>query len=216
MVAFLLLGIKELAIRRKKESVSILNLVFHNRELVTGCAIVLIGTIGLGLVELLLPLHLSDRFDIGATGVGVLFGVCMAAFVIMQPFIGRLSDRIGRKKPILIGLIVSSLVFPLMVNMNHILLCGVVLAALGISFSLFFSPLYPLFSDSASGMYGAAFSLFNITYSFGYMIGPLSGGALSDAIGGPSLVFYTYSVLLILGAILVARFIRLPARRASV
>jgi MFS family permease len=216
IVAFLLLGIKEPAIKRREKSVSILNLVFHNRGLVTGCAIVLIGTMGLGLIELLLPLHLSDRFDIGATGIGVLFGVCMIAFVALQPFVGRLSDRVGRRKPIIMGLIASSLVFPLMVNMNHILLCGVVLAALGISFSLFFASLYPLFSDFAFGRYGAAFSLFNITYSLGYMIGPLSGGALSDIMGGPSSVFYIYSVFPILGAILVARFVKPPAQRAFV
>jgi MFS family permease len=216
IVGFLLLGIKEPATARRGESLCILNLLLHNRELLTGCVVVFIGTLGLGLVELLLPLHLSGRFDIGATGVGVLLGVCMIAFVALQPFVGRLSDRVGRRKPIIMGLVASSFTLPFMVNLNHILLCGVVLAALGIFFSLFFTPLLPLLSESAPGMYGIAFSLFNIAYSSGYMVGPLGGGALSDVLGGPSLVFYIYSVFPLLGAILVARFIKPPPGRAFV
>lgn len=76
--------------------------------------VVFIDLLGFGIVLPLLPLYADDLLeplypgDENAIGRGVLLGLLMASFSAMQflfaPFWGRLSDRLGRRPILLLGL----------------------------------------------------------------------------------------------------------------
>ncbi len=64
---------------------------------------VMIDLLGFGLVLPLLPLY-ADRYDASKVTVGLLFAVFSAMQFLFSPLWGRLSDKIGRRPVILIGL----------------------------------------------------------------------------------------------------------------
>ncbi len=61
------------------------------------------GAAALALVEPLLPLDLSDRLELSSLGVGIVFGIGLAAYLLLVPIAGRWSDRRGRRAPIILG-----------------------------------------------------------------------------------------------------------------
>lgn len=63
---------------------------------------------GIGLVVPIMPTYMNE-LQIGGSVVGLLVAAFSVTQLIVSPFAGRLSDRMGRKKIIVAGLIVFSL-----------------------------------------------------------------------------------------------------------
>ena len=144
---------------------------------------VFIDLIGFGIVIPLAPFY-AEHF--GATGLMV--GMLQASFSLMQflfaPFWGRLSDRIGRKPVILIGLLGSAvcyLVFGLAQSLAVLfiarILAGVAGANISTAQAYMADVTTPENRAKGMGLIGAAFGL-------GFIFGPAIGGVLSGF--GPS------------------------------
>jgi DHA1 family tetracycline resistance protein-like MFS transporter len=149
---------------------------------------VFIDLIGFGIVLPLLPSY-AARMQVSDAGIGIL----VASFSLMQfllaPWWGRLSDRMGRRPVILIGLAgstVSYLLFAFAGNFLMLLLSRVVAGGMGATVSVaqaYLADITPPEERArAMGLIGAAFGL-------GFVIGPAIGGISSrwgDA--GPGLI----------------------------
>jgi len=70
------------------------------------------GSFGLGMIEPLLPLDLEKRFGLNSAGIGLLFGAFSLFLALAQPLFGALSDRLGRKPPLIGGLLGTAVVVP--------------------------------------------------------------------------------------------------------
>ena len=139
---------------------------------------VFIDLIGFGIVLPLLPSY-AAAFQVGDTGVGVL----VASFSLMQfllaPWWGRLSDRIGRRPVLLVGLAgsaISYLVFGLAGSFWLLLLSRLVAGAMGATVNVaqaYLADVTPADRRAgAMGTLGAAFGL-------GFVVGPALGGLSS-------------------------------------
>ena len=64
--------------------------------------------VGIGIIAPLLPIYARD---LGATGVwvGVIFAGYAISRTVVLPFVGRLSDRRGRKMVISVGLLIFTI-----------------------------------------------------------------------------------------------------------
>ncbi|HXW85361.1 MAG TPA: MFS transporter, partial [Candidatus Binataceae bacterium] len=69
---------------------------------------VFIDLLGFGIVIPFLPLF-AERMGVGAAGVGVILAAYSAAQLVTAPVLGRISDRVGRRPIIMVGLLGSSL-----------------------------------------------------------------------------------------------------------
>jgi MFS family permease len=136
-----------------------------------------------GSLEVLVPLRLDD---LGASGaaVGAIFLVAAAFEAVISPTAGRLSDRYGRLAPIRVGLIGAAVMAVLLPLPDTVLLLAaglvIVIAALG----TFWAPAMALLSDSSerAGLDQAiAFSIANLAWALGHVLGGGAGGALADA-----------------------------------
>jgi MFS family permease len=136
-----------------------------------------------GVVEVLVPLRLDD---LGASGaaIGAIFLLTAAVEAMLSPLAGRLSDRRGRLVPIRIGLAGSVVAAVLLPLPEGVLLLGVVMvftfAALGASWA----PAMAMLSDASeeAGLDQAlAFSISNLSWAAGHLLGSGAGGALADA-----------------------------------
>ncbi|HJV48128.1 MAG TPA: MFS transporter [Geothrix sp.] len=141
------------------------------------------------LLESTLPLDMDGRLGLNASQIGWCFAASALAHTFTSPLMGKLSDRIGRVRVLRMGLVLALVLLPL-----PALVAGpwwVVLAMMGLgsTASFIMSPCSPAVADQVerqgSQSFASAFSILNLAYSVGLMIGPLVGGFLVQGLGLP-------------------------------
>jgi MFS family permease len=185
--------------------------VFTNRNIRIACLVSLVTTMSLGLLEPILPLYFKNTFDMTRTGIGIVFGMTMLFYAIASPLSGKLSDRVGRKRPILAGLLLTAAITPLIAVFKNVPAVYVLMAAFGFAIAFFETPAISLVTDALPrepavgevNQYGAAFGLTNFFWSLGYALGPLLGGGL-DQWAGLLTTLLVYSGLLVVLTVVVA------------
>ena len=185
--------------------------VFTNRNVMIACLVTLVTTMGLGLLEPILPIYFKNTFDMTRTGIGIVFGMTMLFYAIASPLSGKLSDRVGRKRPILAGLLLTAAITPLIAVFKNVPAVFVLMAMFGFAIAFFGTPSIPLVTDALpqsptigeANQYGAAFGLINFFWSLGYALGPLLGGALYQW-AGLLTALLVYSGLLLVLIVVVA------------
>ncbi len=139
---------------------------------------VFIDMIGFGIVLPLLPSYAS-RMSVSDTGIGVLVASFSLCQFLLAPWWGRLSDRIGRRPVILLGLAgsaLSYLVFAFAGSFLALLVSRVLAGSMGATINVAQAYLAdvtpPERRSAAMGLIGAAFGL-------GFVVGPAIGGMTS-------------------------------------
>lgn len=186
--------------------------VLRIRGVWQGSTMVLIGSVGFGFIDPLLPGYFADKFAASPGVIGLLFGVISLFHVSSAPVIGKLSDHMGRVRLIKIGLVTTALVVPLITLAANAVTSAITMGLMGITFGLMLTPTMPLLADSVmprrgssdDSSYGVAFGIYNGAFSLGYLIGPLIGGAWVEFYDLPSL-FVAYSIVLLLTGLVTFR-----------
>jgi MFS family permease len=138
-----------------------------------------------GLNFVLVPL----RLDAGGFGTLAIAGVFLAAGLfetVVNPLIGRFSDRRGRLLPVRAALLASVLVATAFAfARDPFVVSGLVVLA-AVAFGGFYTPGMALVSDRAEVVglsQGLGFGIMNSAWAAGNMAGPAAGGALAEAAG---------------------------------
>jgi MFS family permease len=136
-----------------------------------------------GVIEVLVPLRLDD---LGASGaaIGAIFLVTAGVEAVLSPLAGRVSDRRGRLFPIragLAGAVVMAVLLPLP---GTVVVLGVVVLFTFAALGGFWAPAMAMLSDASedAGLdLALAFSISNLAWAAGHLVGSGAGGALADA-----------------------------------
>jgi multidrug resistance protein len=194
-------------------ALKMLKTVLANRTILLACLITLVTTTGLGLLEPTLPIYLREQFSMSRTAIGIVFGVTMTLYAVASPLAGKLSDRLGRKSPILVGLVATAVITPFIAVFKNVAAIYVLMGLLGVTITLFETPSVPLVTDAMPGgpgggevHYGTAFGMLNLFWSLGYALGPLLGGAIMGWAGLLSALL-VYSLLLVGLSVLVVVYL---------
>jgi len=141
---------------------------------------VFIDLLGFGIVIPFLPLY-AERMGVGAAGVGLILASYSAAQLIGAPILGRISDRVGRRPIIMVGLLGSAagyLIYGFATSFLWLIVSRAVhgLCAATVSTAQAYIADTTEESERAQGMglIGAAFGL-------GFVLGPGLGGLLAFA-----------------------------------
>ena len=136
-----------------------------------------------GTFGVLVPLRLDD-IGAGAVTIGAMFLAGAAIEAVLNPVLGRMSDRRGRMPPIRAGLAgATAMAVLLPIPAVTWLLVGAGIATVS-ALGLLWAPAAALLSDAseASGLdQGFAFGLMNLAWAGGQVVGGAAGGALADA-----------------------------------
>lgn len=139
------------------------------------------------ILESTLPLHLDATLGMRASEIGILFAAAALTHTLTSPLMGRLSDRVGRLKVLRVGFVLAALLVPVPAFLSTKGEVALSMAALGVTASFVMSPVSPGLADAVEAMgtrsFGSVFSLVNVAYAVGMMVGPLAGSALVEAIG---------------------------------
>lgn len=142
------------------------------------------------LLESMLPLDMDRRLGLTATGIGLCFAASALAHTFTSPLMGRLSDRAGRLPVLRIGLVLAALLLPLPALLPKAWMVVGAMMALGATASFLMSPCSPAVADQVerlgSQSFASAFSILNLAYAVGMMVGPLLGGTLVEGFGLPA------------------------------
>jgi MFS family permease len=136
-----------------------------------------------GVVEVLVPLRMDDLGAAG-TAIGAVFLVAAAVEAVISPIAGRFSDRAGRLPPIRIGLVGAAVTAILLPLPGTAVLVGLAVVAAIASLAVFWAPAMAMLSDAAeqAGLDQAlAFSISNLAWASGHVVGAGAGGAIAEA-----------------------------------
>jgi MFS family permease len=129
---------------------------------------------------------------------------------------GRIADRLGRKAPMVAGLLVGAVASLLIPHLRSLLPLVVLWAVESLGYAAS-TPAERAFVADLAGedRRGTSYGLYTFAYFLGAAVGPLVGGWLYDNVGRP-MPFYLNTGVLLLGALLVALVLREPRRAAPV
>ena len=135
-----------------------------------------------GTFGVLVPLRLDD-IGAGAVTIGAMFLVGAAIEMVLNPILGRFSDRHGRIPPIragLAGATAMALLLPIPGVTWVLVVTGIAAVT---TLALIWAPAGALLSDSSEASaldQGFAFGLMNLAWAGGQVVGGAAGGGLAD------------------------------------
>ena len=185
-------------------------LAMRERSLVIGLWLIVLPALLFGVLIVLVPLRLSQH-GWGTIAIGALFLATTALEMVLNPLLGRLTDRRGRMRPVRAALLASILVSAALAWATEPGLIAPLVLASGIAYGAFYTPGLALVSHGAelAGVaQGLAFGLVNACWGIGALVGPAAGGALAGVAGDA--VPY-----LVLAGVCVATYLATRARYAE-
>ncbi len=185
---------------------------FSDRAFIGGLWLNTLPALLFGVLVLLVPLRL-DRGGFTPFAIGAVFLAAGLVEVVVNPLLGRFSDRRGRLLPVRVALTASvgvAVAFAIARDPYPVALLAVLAA---ISFGAFYTPGMALVSDRAetAGLSQAlGFGIMNTAWALGNMSGPAIGGALAGTFGDA--VPYLAAAALCAGTLAVVSRAHRPAR----
>jgi MFS family permease len=138
-----------------------------------------------GVLLVLTPLAL-DSAGWGAFAIAGVFFAAGLVEVVLNPLLGRLSDRVGRLVPIRASLAASAVMAAALASASSAVAIACLVCVASISFGSLYTPSMSLAShraDAAGLAQGLAFGVVNTAWASGELIGPTLGGALAESAG---------------------------------
>jgi MFS family permease len=164
-----------------------LRLALRDKRFVGGLWLNMLPAMLFGLLIVLTPLALDDA---GWTtfAIASVFLAAGLVEVLLNPFLGRFSDRVGRLLPIRFSLAASVAVAIglALATVSGPALIALLVCAAAVSFGSLYTPSMALTSHRAEAVglaQGLAFGVMNTAWACGELVGPSAGGALADAYG---------------------------------
>ena len=148
-------------------------------------AFVMAPSVLFGVIAVLVPLRIHDLGGgAGIVAAGFMAGAAFEA--VLSSWVGRASDRVGRQRPYVIGMVISAAGLALLPVGEAVGVVLALLVAMSVGAGLCFAPALAMLSDAAeaSGLHqGLAAGLINVAWAAGQVLGSVGGGATASAAG---------------------------------
>jgi MFS family permease len=149
------------------------------------------------LVWSFLPLYLLGlRMEV--LEITFVSGIFTLVWSLSQPLTGHLSDRLGRKNLVTLGLTGTSICILSYPFINNYYLFIAVSTVMGFGAALYYTPLLAMVGDvSPPSLRGTFIGGYRFFRDLGYFLGPILLGIIADTYGLPY-TFYTASIILLM------------------
>jgi MFS family permease len=184
-----------------------------DRRIQAGVWLCLLPALLFGTLSVLAPLRLSD-LGWGAVAVGGTYLVSAGLEAAWAPVLGRISDQVGRFRPLQAALLSSGVVAALLPWPHNAWVFAFLVVCAGFAFGSFWTPAMSMVTDTAEqrGLdYGYAFALVNLAWAPGQAGGAAIGGALASATSD-AVAYISLAVLCLLTLVVTRRSYGFSAR----
>lgn len=130
--------------------------------------------------ETFLPLYARSA-GMTTTEIGVLFSIHMAAILVFNPVMGKLSDNTGRTPVILAGLLLSAGTLFMISFFDTVI--PLAAAFFGLGMAAVTASTSALVSDLCEGSYGSALGGLSMIMDVGHASGPVITGIVINLLG---------------------------------
>lgn len=174
------------------------------RSIIMLASAMLVMMMGIMMIVPLLPVY-ETRLNASEFMLGLTISAFMLSRLVFQIPFGIIGDRIGKKRMIVVAMLVS---IPIVISMAYVTTIYQLIAirlVQGITTAAIDTPAMALVADLAGG-HNVASKMSYITMSFagGMAIGPLMGGALAGYVSFES-PFYFTGILTLVAALVISR-----------
>ncbi|MGB9134755.1 MAG: MFS transporter [Candidatus Bathyarchaeia archaeon] len=157
-----------------------------------------------GTVEFFLVGYLKEIANLDPFLIGIVMAGQLAIVPIAKPFMGRLSDKVGRSPPIVLGSIMSAISLAAIPLTTHFSVLLLILIVYGVGFSFVTSSTPALASELVEKEYtGTAMGFLSTVMDVGQTLGPIVSGLILAATLTYFSVFASLSVILLTSCLLV-------------
>jgi MFS family permease len=152
-----------------------------------------IDRLGGGIIFPFLSLYVAQKFGVGMTEVGLIFGVWSASSLVGSMIGGALADKFGRKTVIIFGLLSSATSGILMGLVTNISSFYILALVAGVFSEVGHPASQAMVADLLSvGKRAEGFGILRVVANLSMTLGPVIGGALAG---------YSYMLLFIIDAL---------------
>ena len=160
-----------------------------------------------GAIEAFLALYAAS-LGIPAWEIGIILGVQLVSIVFAKPLMGKVSDRVGRRRVILPGLLVGAASVVLLPFAPSVLGLSMLSLAFGIGFATVTSSTSALVADlTRDGRYGSSMGVLRTVMDVGQSIGPVLTGWMVGTAGYGS-AFALLAAILVGAAVVLGLLLR--------
>jgi MFS family permease len=182
-----------------------------SRQLVALMGIVMVTGASQAMVWPLLMIFLQDKLGAGVISLAVAYLPAALISSFLPSRMGIVTDRLGRKGPMIAGLLVGSAASLLIPGLRSLTALTILWSVETIGYTISLPAERAFVADIAGrDIRGKSYGLYTFSFFLGGALGPLVGGWLYDN-AGHAMPFYLNSVVLILGAALVLFVLHEPA-----
>ncbi|MDP3124686.1 MAG: MFS transporter [Thiobacillus sp.] len=160
-----------------------------------------------GAIEAFLALYASS-LGIPAWQIGIILGVQLLSIVFAKPLMGRVSDRVGRRRVILPGLLIGAASVVLLPHFPSFIGLSVLSLVFGLGFATVTSSTSALVADlTKGGRYGSSMGVLRTVMDVGQSIGPVLTGFVVG-IAGYASAFTLLAAILVAAALMLGLLLR--------
>ena len=178
--------------------------------------LIAVGSAVTSAIEPILPVRLAVGLGLDTAGIGLLFALLVIIGAVLNPMVGAILNRVSPRVLALIGaaLAIAGLLLLGAGSRLPVVIAGIV--CLGGAIAFLVAPAGTLIgvqgARTTPPALGGAYSLYNLAYAAGLILGPMTAGALTSALG------YSAACAVLAGAVAVVAlggFGRLPRSLSS-
>ena len=165
-----------------------------------------VALVGIGIIAPILPLY-AETFSASKLGLGIAFAAFPLSRALIGPVVGRLSDRIGRRRMILVGLAtftIVSLLYTIIGNLWQLALLRLVQGGA----SMLVTPIAQAYIGDITRRerVGLMMNAFYSSMFVGVSLGPLIGGWVGET-WSHAAAFVAMSIMSVVALLMVALWV---------
>ena len=160
-----------------------------------------------GAIEAFLALFAAS-LGIPAWQIGIILGAQLLSIVFAKPLMGRVSDRVGRRRVILPGLLIGAASVALLPYFPNFIGLSALSLVFGLGFATVTSSTAALVADlTQDGRYGSSMGVLRTVMDVGQSIGPVLTGFMVGVAGYAS-AFTLLAAILVAAALMLGLLLR--------
>lgn len=170
--------------------------------------IVFITSLSSSMLAPIFMIYMQDKFTNNISALGFAFFPALIIESLLSSKIGKYSDKVGKRRAMLIGIVICGAVTILTPSFESISILAVLLCILSIGGMLYDFSIRGMYTELMDESFkGEMYGVYTLVCDFGRLIGPLVGGIAYEVVSHKS-PFYINGITMFIVALLILTLIK--------